>query len=161
MKYLLSLLLTLMALNIGFSQLAIEKSSLSTAGGTAISGTLKTAYTIGEIAVQEVDKETIHLSEGFIGLDIKEALGIQDYAQLEGLKIFPNPVKENLNIQLPDYGNYEIHIFDLIGKQIFDRNIEDENTASFNIGQFKTGVYLLSIIDRENKKASVTKIQKL
>jgi len=160
MKYILTLI-ALMTLNFGFSQLAIEKSSLSTAGGIVTSGTLKMAYTVGEVAVQEVDEGTLHLSEGFIGVDTKEALGIKDYAELEGLNIYPNPVKENLNIHLPDYGNYEIHIFDLTGKRIFEKNIEDENTASFNIGQFKTGVYLLSIIDRENKKASVIKIQKL
>ncbi len=160
MKYILSLI-ALMTLNFGFSQLAIEKSSLSTAGGTATSGTMKMVYTIGEVAVQEVDEKTLHLSEGFIGVDTKEALGIKDYAELEGLNIYPNPVKDNLRITLPGYDGYEIHLFDLTGKQLLNKTIEDENRFVYNMSNFKTGVYILSVVDRKNKKAKTIKIQKL
>jgi len=160
MKYILSLI-ALMTLNFGFSQLAIEKSSLSTAGGTATSGTMKMVYTIGEVAVQEVDEGTLHLSEGFIGVDTKEALGIKDYAELEGLNIYPNPVKDNLRITLPGYDGYEIHLFDLTGKQLLNKTIEDENRFVYNMSNFKTGVYILSVVDRKNKKAKTIKIQKL
>ncbi len=160
MKYLFTLL-TLLTVSLGFSQVEFRKSSLSSGGGSASSGNLYMVYAIGEIGVQETTQGNLHLSEGFVGPDIASIVGIEDYGVLEGLKIYPNPVRNNLSIQLPDYGNYEIYLFDMTGKQLWQNNIEDENQASYNMSNYKTGVYILTIVDRQNKKAKTIKIQKL
>ncbi len=145
----------------GYSQTELRKSSLSTGGGSASGANLYMVYAIGEIGVQESTSNNILLSEGFVGPDITTTLGIEDYGVLTGLKVYPNPVKEILQINLPQTGIYEVHIFDLTGKEIFNRNIEDNNEAQYNVANFKTGVYLLVIADRENKLAATVKLQKL
>ena len=150
-----------MLVTTGFSQTELRKSSLSTGGGSASSGNLYMVYAIGEIGVQESTSGNILLSEGFVGPDIIETVGIEDYGTLTGLKIYPNPVKDNLQIHLPQTGDYEVFIFDLTGKEIFNRNIEDNDEAQYNIANFKTGVYLLIIADRTNKLAATVKLQKL
>ncbi len=160
MKFLTTFILSLLV-TYGFSQTALRKSSLSTGGGSSSSGNLYMVYAIGEIGVQESTSGNILLSEGFVGPDIVSTVGIEDYGVLNGLRIYPNPVKDNLQIHLPQTGNYEVYIFDLTGKEIFNRNIEDSDEAQYNIADFKTGVYLLIIADRTNKLAATVKLQKL
>ena len=160
MRVLFTFFLTLL-ITTGFSQTELRKSSLSTGGGSASNGNLYMVYAIGEIGVQESTVGNTHLSEGFVGPDLTALVGIEDYGVLNGLKIYPNPVKDMLQINLPQTGTYEVHIFDLTGKEIFYRNIEDSNEAQYNIANFKTGVYLLVIADRENKLAATVKLQKL
>ncbi len=160
MRVLFTFFLTLLVTT-GFSQTELRKSSLSTGGGSASSGNLYMVYAIGEIGVQESTSGNILLSEGFVGPDLTALVGIEDYGVLNGLKIYPNPVKDMLQINLLQTGTYEVHIFDLTGKEILNRNIEDSNEAQYNIANFKTGVYLLVIADRENKLAATVKLQKL
>ncbi len=160
MKKLL-LILILLTISTGFSQVAIRKSSLSSGGGSASSGNLYMVYAIGEIGVQEADAGSLHLSEGFVGPDITQLVGIENYSALEGLNIFPNPVRTNVNIELPETGNYEIYIYDLTGKQLLQNNVEDEYQVQINMSNYKTGIYLMAIVDRANKKAKTVKLQKL
>ena len=144
-----------------FGQVALRKSSLSAGGGSATAGNLYMVYALGEIGVQEADAGNTHLSEGFVGPDITAIVGIEDYGVLEGITVFPNPVKERLNITLPQDNNYEIHLFDLTGKEILTRNIENNNSAQYNLSRLKTGMYLLVIVDRQNKLSATIKLQKL
>ena len=77
------------------------------------------------------------------------------------MRVFPNPVKDNFQINLPTANTYEVHIIDLTGQEIFNQNIENGNRASYNISDYKTGVYLLVIVDRQNKLSATIKLQKL
>ena len=160
MKTILSIL-AFLTISFSFGQTAIKKSSISSGGGVVTQGTTTMVYTIGEIAVQENTVGTTHLSEGFIGPDMTALLGIEDYTELAGIKAFPNPVQDNLTVALADYNNYEIHLFDLNGKEIISVNVEDDNQSVLNLSQLKTGMYILTVIDRDNKQAKTLKIQKL
>jgi hypothetical protein len=160
MKTILSIL-AFLTISFSFGQTAIKKSSISSGGGVVTQGTTTMLYTIGEIAIQENTVGTTHLSEGFIGPDMTALLGIEDYTELEGIKAFPNPVQDNLTVALADNNNYEIHLFDLNGKEIISVNVEDDNQSVLNLSQLKTGMYILTVIDRDNKQAKTLKIQKL
>jgi len=160
MKKLITLL-TVLTISFSFGQTTIKKSSISSGGGIVTQGNTTVLYTVGEVVVQEQTVGNTHLSEGFIGPDMAALLGIEDYTQLDGVKAYPNPVQNNLNINLSDYNNYEIHLFDLNGKELLTVNIEDDIETQLNLSQFRTGMYIMTIIDKENKKASTIKIQKL
>jgi len=155
------LIVAILSFSLSFSQVGIKKSSLSTGGGAVSAGSLYMVYAIGEIGVQEATTGNLHLSEGFVGPDITALVGIKDYGQLDGISVFPNPVKDNVNIELPKSQNYEVHLYDLTGKQIFVRTIEDDDQANYNLSNLKPGMYLMSIVDRIHKKAKIIKIQKL
>jgi hypothetical protein len=154
-------LLVLLSISFSFGQTTIKKSSLSSGGGVVTQGNTTVLYTVGEIAVQENTVGTVHLSEGFIGPDMAQLLGIQDYTQLEGVSAFPNPVQDHLNVTYSNYNNYETHLFDLNGKELLKVNVEDDTATQLNLSEFKTGMYIMTIIDRTNKKATTIKIQKL
>lgn len=143
----------------GYSQIDVKKSSISTGGGSTTVGTTQIIYSIGEVAVQEHTQGTTHLSEGFIGPDLAEALGITDYGILSGISVYPNPVTNRFNISLPQSGSYEFYLYDLQGKQIFFRQVNDTQ-QNFDISRLTAAGYLLIVIDRENKLKKTFKIIK-
>ena len=141
------------------AQVEVRKNSLSTGGGSSNVGTTHLVFTIGEIAVQENTQSSIHVSEGFIGPDIAQLLGIEDYASLEGVHIFPNPVKSTLNVNIPNQeGNYSVYLFDLQGKILMSKSVDSD--FQLNMSTYPTAVYLLSIIDNQQKRKSIIKVQK-
>ena len=155
--FLIPLLLTsLIPVN---SQTAIKKSSLSTDGGSAVNGNFTVTYTVGELAVREVKQGNTSLSEGFITPDISVALKAEDYGELRGVSIFPNPVKDILHISWPFKNKYEIHLFDITGKEVFERT-DNTSNSTLNLSGYPKGIYLLGIVDRENKKIRTFKVQK-
>lgn len=76
-------------------------------------------------------------------------LGIDNQKQNQ-IKIYPNPFKDILHVELPD-GNYNVTIVDMIGK------IVQQKVASGNFfmdrGNLKAGFYLLRISSESNIKS--------
>jgi hypothetical protein len=159
MKKILTIIV-LLSVTLGFGQTAIKKSSLSTGGGSNTVGNYTLIYAIGEVAVQENTVGSAHLSEGFIGPDIYVANGIEDYGHLQGVSVFPNPVINDMHLLLPEANDYEILIFDLTGKEVMHRNESFETENLIDLSGFKTGVYMLIVIDRNSKQQATFKITK-
>jgi len=65
------------------------------------------------------------------------------------IKVFPNPVKDNLNIVLDkQYGELYIQLTDINSKIIYSKKIENnktDNTISINLTNFDSGMYFLKI----------------
>ena len=142
-----------------FAQVEIHKSSLAPVGGTATSGTRYMVHVGGEIANREGTNGTFHLSEGFIGPDFVQLLQIKDYEELEGVQIYPNPVKDYLHIGLPSTDTFEIHLFSLDGKEIWQTQTS-EGSYTADMRDLSASMYLLVVIDRQNKSYATYKIQK-
>ncbi|MBW8522694.1 M28 family peptidase [Chryseobacterium chendengshani] len=68
--------------------------------------------------------------------------------QLESVKIYPNPAKNILNIDLPDHiKNFNVEITDMSGKLV----LKSENETKINVSNLLNGVYICSL-KSENKK---------
>ena len=63
------------------------------------------------------------------------------------LKIFPNPVKNELRIEIPknESGNYVISIFDLFGKTISKKTYNKTEIIEINMTSLKNSFYILQI----------------
>ena len=86
----------------------------------------------------------------FIKLNLEENLA-------ENVNIYPNPSSGNVSIRflnLPEDGA-DIHIFDISGKQIFNRKIQT-NIEVLNIENLPAGVYFIKTL--LNKKNTTTKL---
>ncbi len=70
----------------------------------------------------------------------------------ESFKIYPNPVKDILSIQINNSIETQIEIFDVLGKKVYSNYIY--NSSDINLNQIKKGIYILRIT-QENK--SITK----
>lgn len=160
MKYLIVFCLLLFT-GLGKAQTEIRKSSLSTGGGSAEVGNIKIVQAIGEVAIREAGVGNTHLSEGFVGPDMAQLImGVEDYEPLTGFQIFPSPVKDYLHVQFDATGDYQIHLFDLTGKLIYENSHENTRTLQVDMRRFPAGIYLVLLVDKSNEKAVSVKIQK-
>lgn len=71
-------------------------------------------------------------------------LTIQE-ADLQQLKVFPNPFTENLNFRIESLNeaSYEVQIFDLSRKKVFERI--GDGLAPLNLGFLSKGMYVIQI----------------
>ena len=77
-----------------------------------------------------------------ITVTISNALNIDGY-NIDGLRLFPNPVSDILNISANTIIN-KIEVYDINGKQIISNKINlKENTANINVSALQIGVYIL------------------
>jgi len=114
----------------------------------------------------ETVSATTNLSEGSYKLRLKviqsgfnlnwiefdfngNSMGLDDN-EMKGLRLFPNPVNEILNLY-SEYEAFTIEIFDIIGKKIF----EAENLNSINVRHFEEGMYLLKISSGNYKQSKL------
>ena len=65
------------------------------------------------------------------------------------ITIYPNPVKENLYINIED-GNYEFFIYNSLGKQMINEKIT--TIKSLNLNNLQKGIYLLNVVDLNTNK---------
>jgi hypothetical protein len=145
---------------ISFSQVEINKSSLAPLGGAVTTGNSTVFYAVGELTVRETKQNGILLSEGFVGPGIKAvATKIKDYSLMEAFKAYPNPVSTDLFIDLPEESSYDILLFNVKGEEVLSEKFNGKN-AKINMSGLKPAVYLLLVIDKNNKKKGVVKVEK-
>ena len=62
------------------------------------------------------------------------------------VRIFPNPVKNELNIDLNfDRKKTAIEVFDVLGRTVFQENTEGGNSLKINILNWTSGIYFLTV----------------
>lgn len=94
-----------------------------------------------------IDELTITTTPNF-------TLSSASFSQIDGLKMYPNPVKGgNLHIETASNGSIEVAIFDLVGKQVVSTKVVN-NTV--NVANLTTGVYVVKIT--EEGKTSTKKL---
>ncbi|MDH6253700.1 aminopeptidase YwaD [Chryseobacterium sp. H1D6B] len=78
------------------------------------------------------------------------SLGVKEgsLSKLESIKIYPNPAKDVLNIELPDakIRNFSFELTDLAGQPV----IKGENKTKINVAGLVNGVYLCTIKAGDN-----------
>jgi len=159
MKKITSILILFISLT-SFSQTAIKKSSIDSGGASTTNGTLTMVYTLGEVAVQENTNGAIHISEGFLSPDIISTVGLEDYTQLAGVQLYPNPAIDFVTISFSTLGNYNITIYDLLGKEVAAYQIKNTDSERIAFKQLPKAVYMLLITDEQTKQMKSYKIIK-
>lgn len=87
-------------------------------------------------------------------------LGVNDY-DVNDIAVWPNPVKETLNIDLKDIDQQAtVILYDLEGRVVFETNTEISNsdTLSIDVSNYSKGIYLLKVFNSSttfNKKIIV------
>ncbi|MEZ4796561.1 MAG: T9SS type A sorting domain-containing protein [Flavobacteriaceae bacterium] len=127
----------------------IEKFSIDAGGENISINDFKMIYTIGEVSVQEINLESLIVSEGFINPNILNTLSIETPTFFT-IKIYPNPTSNYFTIQSKLKIN-KIEIFDQLGKVINEINSEMD---FIDVSHYSKGVYLLKI---DTEKGSFSK----
>lgn len=98
------------------------------------------------------DNQTIWHNPHYKNCYTRVVLSLQTY-KYGTLNIFPNPVNNELNIQMPDHNNktYKISIFDISGKLWIQKNFNNKEMININTSSLlKNDLYILKI-ENENK----------
>ncbi|MBU2920873.1 T9SS type A sorting domain-containing protein [Winogradskyella psychrotolerans] len=79
-------------------------------------------------------------------LESAVALGVDDYSAVN-FKLFPNPTKNEVNIQLAtsNFGAGNINIYNIQGKAIFKQITFEENTSTIDISSLESGLYFVEL----------------
>ena len=71
--------------------------------------------------------------------------GVTGVKELAGtaFKVFPNPVKDLINLQLPDIKG--VAIYDIVGRSVKNVNLEGINSKNVEVNDLKAGLYFISV----------------
>ena len=78
---------------------------------------------------------------------------ISPIASINTLKVFPNPVKETLTVEMLEVDDWEISLFDNAGKLIIQTNI-NSNQFNYDVSDISSGVYILKIKNQQQQTIS-------
>lgn len=84
-----------------------------------------------------------------------EALSASNF-EINDVVISPNPTSDFINIQFKNAADYNIEIYDIVGKQIGNF----KNTNQIDVSNFNSGIYLIKITDFESKTVKTQKFIK-
>ncbi|MCS7073369.1 MAG: T9SS type A sorting domain-containing protein, partial [Bacteroidia bacterium] len=69
-----------------------------------------------------------------------------NFQSTQEITVFPNPVSENLTIQLPKFNeNSIVTVYDNIGKMIFSQQYPNTSVIQMNTQTWATGIYILTV----------------
>ncbi|MCT4628705.1 endonuclease [Winogradskyella sp.] len=77
-------------------------------------------------------------------------LSIEDFS-INDVKLYPNPVTSNLNINIANEQSTKIEIYDILGKRVHNTTLS--SSTSLNLQNLKAGVYIVKLI-QNNKTIS-------
>ena len=83
----------------------------------------------------------------FSGTFTNTVLNNDTFTKNKNVSIYPNPVKDNLNINIKDFsGEVSIKIIDINGREVFNKNINNFNTSNvLDLSAFSSGIYVLKL----------------
>lgn len=85
----------------------------------------------------------------------EENLNNKDFDISQSIKLYPNPVENQLQVVLPDNiaNEMNIHVVNILGQMVYQKDFENAiNQVSINTSSFANGVYILSLIAKDGKK---------
>ena len=159
MKKIITIVTILIVIS-SFSQTAIKKSSIDSGGASVTNGTISMVYIIGEVAVQENTNGTTHISEGFISKDMMSSLGLNSYTQLSGIRMYPNPATDFVNLSFATAANYTVIIYDLLGKELVKYQVANQDTQRIALNILPNAVYLVLVKSDDNQQFTTYKLIK-
>lgn len=115
---------------------------------------------IGNSYQQIISNEYTVISSSFWTNNFSETLSVSKKLFADDVSIYPNPVQNELFIQVKENG-FSYKFYDLNGKEIgFVGNIAPNKTERILLSSFKTGIYVVKLISSDGRAAYI-KILKL
>lgn len=155
MKYLLKLTLILSTCTIFGQQQPVSS------GGEATGAGGKVSYSVSQIAYTYVHGTTSSVSQGVQQAFEISTLGGDEYPLISlEMSLYPNPTTSTVTLKTADFSTeiYRYQLFDIAGKQIFNKQILISETA-INMSDLPNAIYFLKVIN-QNKTIKTFKIIK-
>lgn len=72
-------------------------------------------------------------------------IGLEERSTLKGVKTYPQPASDFVNIELQSSENADFHVFDMAGRLVFEEENVLFGTLTIPVSDWPSGVYLLNI----------------
>ena len=98
------------------------------------------------------------LSNDYINFDVTvlNSIGIQEI-EVDGLKIYPNPAKDFITVEIDDYNSQvQVEVLNLLGQVVLTQSIDSELSNRINTSNLDAAVYLVKV--SSNGKTSTRKV---
>lgn len=132
-------------------QSAVQEQEYSTNSPEWVQKTVTVTAPAGAVEIR-YQIRTYHndgLGGGYIYFDdlsfVKNAPASLDDANIEGLRVFPNPLSDNtLNITTANNAELEVAIFDILGKQVVNAKTSNGTVDTANLS---AGIYVVKVTE--------------
>jgi hypothetical protein len=100
------------------------------------------------------DASTITAADIPVEISVQRTTGIENVQAAAPMKVFPNPAKSELNVELERSTGGTLALFDLNGKTVLSRAING-NSAHINMSALPAGNYILRLVESGTASAGV------
>lgn len=68
------------------------------------------------------------------------------------LKLYPNPVSDVLNVDVPSSNSSTLEIYAIDGKKVYTKSVNGTNTTQVDVSKFSKGMYILKLLSTESEE---------
>jgi len=150
MKEIYILLLLLLLIGKASSQ-SIDTKILAAAGGDENITGYNVCWTLGETFIHEFSDNAYKLSQGFHQGDLSIPSGIEHISKDIHIYSYPNPVRDDLTIQLMDpasEGEWRAVVFNIQGKILYQTKTK-QDIILIDFSEFADGQYIIRLSNRQ------------
>ncbi len=110
---------------------------------TSIYNTANIYFDMNPAVVTNTTVNTLHL----------DVSSVDELTKKDEVLVYPNPFSETTTVYFgKDLKNYSVQIVDLLGNQVYLNNGLSGNQLEIEAGHFKSGMYILILVDNESNQ---------
>ena len=153
--------LLILTIGLSCSDFAQAQQSSNSAGGDATGNGGSVAYSVGQIVYTTHTGSTGSVAQGVQQAYVISSVGINETELNSSLSLFPNPIVDNLTLQISDFNKEKLSylLFDTEGKLLTNGQVIAKQTQ-INTASLPPATYFIKVLNQENKQVESFKIIK-
>ena len=153
--------LLILTIGLSWSDFAQAQQSSNSAGGDATGNGGSVAYSVGQIVYTTHTGSTGSVAQGVQQAYVISSVGINETELNSSLSLFPNPIVDNLTLQISDFNKEKLSylLFDTEGKLLTNGQVIAKLTQ-INTASLPPATYFIKVLNQENKQVESFKIIK-
>ena len=153
--------LLILTIGLSWSDFAQAQQSSNSAGGDATGNGGSVAYSVGQIVYTTHTGSTGSVAQGVQQAYVISSVGINETELNSSLSLFPNPIVDNLTLQISDFNKEKLSylLFDTEGKLLTNGQVIAKQTQ-INTASLPPATYFIKVLNQENKQVESFKIIK-
>ncbi len=138
----------------------IDRQVIASGGETVSNANHTLTFTIGEPIIGTIQNNTV-ISQGFLAAaSSSTTLAVDEQLLSTAIKVYPNPVSENLKIDFKDVsGEAKLMLYSMAGQLLKTEKLNAQNNT-INISHLQNGLYLINLHFSDYKTIKTFKIIK-
>ena len=153
--------LLILTIGLSWSDFAQSQQSSNAVGGDATGSGGSVAYSVGQIVYTTHTGSTGSVAQGVQQAYEIFSIGINETELNSSLSLFPNPIADNLTLQISDFNKEKLSyiLFDTHGKLLRNGQVTAQQTQ-INTSSLLPATYFIKVLNQENKQVQSFKIIK-